>query len=211
MEISEEDVKTIRDINLDTAGFNVEGKTGDDRHRRQEKIKSVSQLKNEIIQTRIAAHDYGLSRIEAQIRALQDERTAIIFGATAKKDFLAKTLEIVHARKQEALNKLLFAPLSVSKENNFLPLMHAMSGRSTFKESDLWDLFFLSIDDKDIKAVIEQMPETGLTMAERQTRIDEINAEIEKLTGSLNDELATAKKELSDRHSMEALDRADQG
>jgi len=206
MDVTKKDIQKSKEINLDMAGFLTGDESNDDRERKDRTLLDVNQLKEEIIQTRMAVQNYGLSVIEAQIWALQDERTDILFGPITKEELLAKTKEIVQDRKKMALMKLLFMPLSVSKEKGFMPFMHTTSDRP-FKEKDLWDLFFVAITDQDLEAVIAQMPDVGLSQAERQARIKEINAEIEKLNGLLNDDLAKAKKELNDRHIREASDR----
>lgn len=200
-EEKQREIEEFQEKNLDnTEGWWTHEKTLNDRHRKQRKLTGIDQLKQEIIQTRMLSHEYGLKAIQDKIQGLQDERTAILLAPMNKKEFLKEVKDLTHLRKKEALMEFVFMPLAAKKEGNLGPRLE--SG-GIFPERKIWDLLYLAISDEDLEAVVAGLPDTGLSKVERQAKVKEINAEIERLTTLLNKELEKAKKDLKERNVIE--------
>jgi len=201
MDTEQREIEEFQEKNLDNAeGWWTHEKTLDDRHRKQRRLAETGHLKQEIIRHRMMSHEYSLSGIQDKIQGLQDERTAILLAPMNKKEFLKEVKNLIHLRKKEALNKFVFMPLATKKEGNLGPRLET---REIFPERKIWDLLYLAIKDEDLEAVVAALPDTGLSKAERKVKVKEVNAEIERLTTILNEELEKAKKDLKERNLIE--------
>lgn len=178
------------DENIDTWNH---GKTTIDGRRKARGLNSVDNLKDEIINLRMAYHDHDLNEFRGKIQELQDQRTFILQSPMNKKEFLARAKEIVHDRKREALNRLVLMPLATTRDGNLLP---ALETTRVFPEEQLWSLLYLAITDEDLEAVVGELPGMGLSTEERKAKVAEINAEITKLTDILNSKRAEAETAL---------------
>ena len=201
MDEERREIKEFQEKNLDNAeGWWTHEKTLNDRNRKRRRLAETGHLKQEIIQTRMLSHEYGLNAIQDKIQGLQDERTAILLAPMNKKEFLKEAKDLIHLRKKEALNEFVFMPLATKKEGNLGPRLESTG---IFPERRIWDLLYLAISDEDLEAVVAGLPDTGLSKAERKAKVKEINTEIEGLTTLLNEELGKAKKDLKERNLIE--------
>lgn len=183
--------KTL-DENIDT--WNSQLNTWDN-ERKGRGLEAVTHLKDEIIQLRMAYHDHDLNGFRKRIEELQDQRTFVLQAPMNKKEFLARVKELVHDAKKQALNRLVLMPLATTKESNLLPTLET---RREFPEHNLWSLLYLAISDEDLEKVVGELPDTGLSTEERKAKVDEINAEITKLTDILKEKRAEAEAALKE-------------
>jgi len=168
--------------------FNREERTAE-RDKNREVLKDVARKREEILARKIDKAQRQYEQIEAEIKKLQDQKSELMSGAVTKAEILTKAKEQLSARKEQSVEMILVKHLSECQASNVMPF----AGDHTIPDHQLGRLFFFAISEKDVENAVALLPDIGMSMAEREAKIEEINQEISKLQKIIKDDLEVEK------------------
>ena len=168
--------------------FNQEERMAE-RDKNREVLKDVTRKKEEILVRKIDKAQRQYEQIELEIKKLQDQKSELMTGAVTKPEMLKKAKEQLSARKEQQVERILVKHLSECQAANLMPF----AGEHIIPDHNLGKLFFFAISEKDVENAVALLPDIGMSMAERETKIEEINQEISKLQKIISDDLDVEK------------------
>jgi len=168
--------------------FNREERIAE-RDKNREVLKDVTRKREEILARKIDKAQRQYEQIEAEIKKLQDQKSELMSGAVTKAEILKKAKEQLSARREQSIERTLVKHLTECQASNLLPF----AGDHIIPDHLLGQLFFFAISEKDVENAVALLPDIGMSMAEREAKIEEINQEISKLQKSIKDDLEIEK------------------
>ena len=168
--------------------FNREERTAE-RDKNREVLKDVTRKREEILARKIEEAQRQYEQIEAEIKKLQDQKSELMSGAVTKAEILKKAKEQLSARKEQQVERILVKHLSECQASNVMPF----AGDHIIPDHNLGKLLFFAISEKDVENAVALLPDIGMSKAEREAKIEEINQEISKLQKIIKDDLEVEK------------------
>lgn len=132
--------------------------------------------------------------IKNQIVELHDKRQALFEKSLSKEEFLKIAKENLASERKRRMEFIINEHLEKCLCNNLEPFTPKAVSSFPFYPANMGALFAAAITDEYVEKVVEQLPDVGLSQKERDAQIKKIDNEIERLTKSLEDELAEIKK-----------------
>lgn len=169
--------------------FNREDRIAE-RDKNREVLKDVTRKREEILARKIDKAQRQYEQIEAEIKRLQDQKSEFLSGAVTKAEILKKAKEQLFARREQSVEIILVKHLSECQAANVMPF----AGDHIIPDHHLGKLFFFAISEKDVESAVALLPDIGMSIAEREAKIKEINLEIDKLQKIIEDDLEVEKK-----------------
>lgn len=119
-----------------------------------------------------------------QIQSLMDEKAEILRSPMSKIELMEIVKEELKKCREEALS-ILRAHLESCHKGHSTPFS-ALAIKWEFSEEKAYRLLWLFINEKDIKALVDSLPEIGIPAIERDTKISCIDEKIATLTATIN-------------------------
>jgi len=160
-----------------------------ERDKNREVLKDVTRKKEEILARKIDKAQRQYEQIEAEIKKLQDQKSELMSGAVTKAEILKKAKEQLSARREQFTEMILVKHLSECQASNVMPF----AGDHIIPDHNLGKLLFFAISEKDVENAVALLPDIGMSKAEREAKIEEINQEISKLQKIIKDDLEVEK------------------
>lgn len=153
--------------------------------------KNMVTAKKEEIQGRaLDAVKKRLDAIEEKIRQLQEEKSALLDGASTKKEVFEEAKTRLRANRKQIIEHFLKPHLESCKQSNVAPF----AGRSILPDFRAADVIWLALNDKDIEEAINMLPETGIADEERKAKINEIDKKISEQVHLLDLDLSREQR-----------------
>jgi len=122
----------------------------------------------------------------------RDKNREVLKDVTRKKEeILARKIDKAQRQYEqiEAEIKKLVKHLSECQASNVMPF----AGDHIIPDHNLGKLLFFAISEKDVENAVALLPDIGMSKAEREAKIEEINQEISKLQKIIKDDLEVEK------------------
>lgn len=121
--------------------------------------------------------------IKQKIEALQEEKAEWLTGEITKNEIIKDALSQLKVRRSELIEHYLKPELENCKASNLAPFTGHL-----FPDYIARDIVYLVLTEKDIREVVSGLTDTGITDAERKTRVKQIDQEISELLATLEAE-----------------------
>jgi hypothetical protein len=157
-------------------------------------LKEATRNREEIIARKVDKIQKQYEEIEAKIIHLKDQKSKLLSGEITKEEILENAKNILRDERKFFIESLLGAHLKHCQEHNYLPFGRANLHIHMLDPDNCWKLFFFAIDERDIEEAAAGLPDTGMSMKERMTKIEEIDKEISRLSKIIKNDLAALKK-----------------
>jgi len=160
-----------------------------------EKIKEIREMDRGNLKSFISDAEtiraQALDKIEKEhrdlvekIQALMDEKGDILRAPMSKAELLEYAKEELKKCRDTVLS-LLRTHLEACGKGQDIPF-NELAMKYMFSENKAFRLPWLILTDKDIKGLVDGLPEIGITVAERDVKIAAIDEQIAELTAKLN-------------------------
>lgn len=156
----------------------------------QRKINEIKAKKAQELQDR-------LDSIMAEIKSLQEQKHELVRMPVQKKEFLKIVKDRLEQERAAALEEMLLDHLEQSQKQNTSPLQASGIKLTVMAEKNLWRLFFLGLTEKDLKTLVNKLPDIGISANDRVFKIAEIDSRIAELSQAIEEEFGNPKKEIA--------------
>lgn len=153
------------------------------RAKNQQNLKDVADARHTIEVKTLDAIQKRHDEIERKIKALQDEKTEVLTGEATKNELLKGALSQLKMRRSEVIEFYLKSHLESCRGVNLTPFTGKL-----FQDHQAKEIIWLVLSEKDVKEAISGLADTGLTEEERETKVKQIDQEIDKLLATLKAE-----------------------
>lgn len=126
--------------------------------------------------------------IKARIKELQDKKHDVIREPINKEEFLKGALHQLNEERRDAFKSILQSTLEAAHLANTMPFSVLGLKRKIERGENLGKLVFLCITGEDLKEAVASLPDIGISNAEREAKIKEIDNEIAGLSSRLEKE-----------------------
>jgi len=117
-----------------------------------------------------------------KVRKLQDQKIKLLQSTRSKAEMFEYAKESLRRGRQYVLEAYLKKHLENHRPFSLPNDPFGERGlRSLFNEEKSWRLGVFAITDEDIKAAIDMLPDTGISIVEREAQIKEADKEIARL------------------------------
>ena len=168
--------------------FNREERIAE-REKNREVLKDVTKKREEIVTRKLDKIQRQYEQIELEIKKLQEQKSELMSGAVTKAEILKKAKEQLSARREQFTEMILVKHLTECQAANIMPF----AKDHIVPDYQLGRLFFFAVNEQDIENAVAQLPDIGMSMAEREAKIEEINKEISKLQKVISNDLEIEK------------------
>ena len=156
--------------------------------------KEILADRDEIIARRMDRFAKEYAKIEGEIKDLQDRRGELLCGAVTKAEILSKAKSSLRDGKENLIKSLLAGHIGLCQASNLSPFGGATLNVKMLHPDAAWKLFFFAVSESDIEAAVALLPDIGMSMAEREAKIEEIDLQISALQKTMKDDLAVEKR-----------------
>ena len=151
----------------------------------QRHVNEIKQQRAEELQTRLDA-------LLAKMKSLQEEELVLAKMPVQRKEFLEIAKDQLRDMRTDALGEMLLPHLQECQENNTPPLQPAALKLTVMAEKNLWRLFYVGLTEKDLKKLVNSLPDIGISDFDRNDRLAGVTAEIKKINDILKTEYSVS-------------------
>ena len=151
----------------------------------QRHVNEIKQQRAEELQTRLDA-------LLAKMKSLQEEELALCKMPIQRKEFLELAKDQLRDMRTDALGEMLLPHLQECQENNTTPLQPSALKLTVMAEKNLWRLFYVGLTEKDLKKLVNSLPDIGISDFDRNDRLAGVTAEITKINDILKTEYSVS-------------------
>ena len=153
------------------------------REKNRQNLKDVAIARQTSEAKALGAIQKSHDEIEQKIKALQDEKTEVLTGEATKNELLKGALSQLKMRRSEVIGFYLKKHLESCRGANLAPFTGKL-----FQDHQAEKIIWLVLSEKDIEEALSGLADTGLTEEERETKVKQIDQEIDKLLATLKAE-----------------------
>lgn len=123
--------------------------------------------------------------VRQAIEKLVEEKGDILRGPMPKGELVTAAKQ-AWAKGRQSMVEEVEKHLAICQANSGTPFSYDVV-RWIFNAENAWKLFYLIISEKDIESAAASLPDIGLSEKQKEKRITEIDAEIGRLSGMLDE------------------------
>ena len=157
-------------------------------------LKEATRNREEIVARKADEIQKQYEKIEEQIIQLKDQKEELFSGEITKEEILENAKNVLRDERKFFIESFLGAHLKNCQERNFMPFKRSDLKVRLLDPNHCWKLFFFAVDEKDLEEAVAGLPDIGMSMAERNAKIEEIDKEISRLSKLIKDDLEALKK-----------------
>lgn len=160
------------------------------RDMRRNEFQQFSRKRDKVVDFKTDAIRRQYAGIEDKLRDLHEQRQGLLETPLPRSEFKKATIEGFRAAKERAKG-LVLKHLLHCQEINWPPFER---DQKIIPENQYRNLVYLALSEKDLNDVYNQLPTNGLSAAERDQKISDIDKQIETLKAKLDAEMDAAGK-----------------
>ncbi len=145
---------------------------------------------NEIKKRKAEEWQARLDGFLADMKVLQEEEILLAKMPVQRKEFLEIAKDQLADMRADALGEMLLPHLQECQENNTPPLQPSALKLTVMAEKNLWRLFYIGLTEKDLKKLVNSLPDIGISDKERVDKLAEVTAKIKGISDVLETEFS---------------------
>jgi hypothetical protein len=165
-----------------------------ERDRNREVLKDSINIRDEIVTRKTDKIRKQYEQIEAEIKALQEDKQRFFEMPITKEELLKNAKDQLRQHREFFIERLISDHLKACQERNSVPFATTNMKVHLMNADNAWKLFYFAVSEKDIERAVGLLPEIGTSAAEREGEIKKINEKIAKLQKSLKEDLEAEKQ-----------------